>query len=258
MSNTYKDSFKLPAYQTIQVPSDVSICIIGDIHEHPEQFFSLLRDWKPSPSKWIISIGDVYDKGYGEKAAETITDELIKLSDKHIAYAVRGNHEVKIIKSKKKEPLTKCLKWWRNRPLVISFIFSDRTITVLHAGVSPLMTKESLGKDIEVIYVRDVDENGKMIPLVWKMIDGVKTLVKSKEGGCSWHEIYDGRFGYIVSGHAAQTDGEAKYYTNSCNLDSGIYDTGRLTGQTILPNGEFGDKLIIEGTAFKPKLNIKY
>jgi len=257
MSNTYKDASKLPAFQTIQVPENTSICIIGDIHEHTEQFFNLLEEWKPSPTKLIVSVGDVYDKGYGEKSAEIITEELIRLSDKHIAYAVRGNHEVKIIRSKKKNPLSKCLKWWRGRPLVITFEFPNMKITVLHAGVSPLMDQNSLGKDVEVVYVRDVDENGKMIPLVWQMINGVKTLVKSKEGGTSWHEVYDGRFGYIVSGHAAQEDGQAKYYTHSCNLDSGIYDTGRLTGQ-IISNDGLGDKIVIDGPAFKPILNLGY
>jgi predicted MPP superfamily phosphohydrolase len=252
MSNTYKDNSKHSGHEIISVPENVSILVIGDIHEHSEQFNSVLNKWKPSKTRWIVSLGDVYDKGYGPAVAEKITNKLIELN----AFAVRGNHELKIIKKNKKE-LSPELKWWKNRPLAITFNFyTGKQISIVHAGVSPVMTQ--LGNDVEVCYVRDVDCNGQMIPLVWKMINGTNTLVKSNDNGQLWHNVYDGRFGYIISGHAAQKDGEAKYFTNSCNIDSGIYETGKLTSQIILSSGELGDKIVVEGPARKPELNIGY
>ena len=47
----------------------------------------------------------------------------------------------------------------------------------------------------------------------------------------SWHELYDGRFGYIAAGHHPQINGQPKMYNYSCNLDTACYHTGVLTGR---------------------------
>ena len=162
-------------------------------------------------------------------------------------------------KAKGTDKMTPQLKWWKNRPLSITFNFkSGSIVTVLHAGVTPKMTKEDIERNIEVLYVRDVDVDGKMIPLIWKDIDGVKTLIKSKEGGESWHNKYLGQFGYIASGHAAQKDGIAKFYKYSCNLDSGVYETGILTAQVFDENGNLGKLITVEGPAAKPDIHVAY
>ena len=250
-------SKKIGQHLIVQVPPETSICVMGDVHEHVEQFDKLVELWQPSPNKWLVSLGDIYDKGFGKNFAELITEKLIELQNDGVLFATRGNHELKLI-NKSKKNLDKYLQWWKDQPLVITFEFPrGKRVMVLHAGVTPIMTEDDLNNDIEVVYVRDVDEIG-MIPLVWKEVDGVKTLVKSRPGGKVWHELYDGRFGYIVSGHAAQKDGIAKFYNYSCNIDTGVYDTGKLTAQIFLPNGNLGSKLEITGTASKPKLNIGY
>jgi predicted phosphodiesterase len=240
----------------IKVPEDVRICVVGDIHEHPEQFFKLIDIYKPSQKYWIVSVGDVYDKGFGRDAAEKITDSFIELQNEGIGFAVRGNHELKAIRNnKKKGGFTKHLKWWKEQPLVLTFEFQrGKRLCVLHAGVTPKMWPDHLGNDVEVCYVRDIDDEGKMIPLVWKDINGERCLVKAREGGRSWHEIYDGRFGYIASGHVSQKDGFPKFYNNSCNLDTGVYETGILTAQVFLPNGNLGEKIQTKGEARKPDL----
>jgi predicted MPP superfamily phosphohydrolase len=258
MSKTFKDNKPFSAHERIQVPPDTSICFVGDIHEHSEQFFKLLDKYKPGPKKWLVSVGDVWDKGYGRKAAEDITDELAHLQKDGIGWAIRGNHEIKLIKKTRKsdDKLSKQLKWWAKQPLVITFEFPrGALVTTLHAGVTPKMTMVSLKTDIEVVYVRDVDENGKMIPLIWKVNEeGEKILVKSKEGGKSWHELYDGRFGYIVSGHVAQKDGTPSFYNHSANIDTGVYESGILTGQVFDSNGRRSELIQVEGTPFKPNI----
>lgn len=244
--------------KTIDVPKGVSIAVIGDVHEHPEQFQLMLDKIQPSEKMWLVSVGDIYHKGFGTKCAESITDELIGLSKKSICFAVKGNHELKEIKKTKHYP-TKQIKWWSERPLCLPFQFHTGTrLTVVHAGITPKTGWDDLFTDVEVAYVRDVDEKGKMIQLKWKEIDGVQTLVKAKEGGSSWHEIYCGRFGYIAAGHAAQKDGLAKYYKYSCNLDSAVYETGILTAQVFNSDGSLGEKITVSGTAAKPELNLGY
>lgn len=258
MGKTYKDRSAFSAYEKIKVPRDTSICFVGDIHEHPEQFFKLVDQYKPGENRWIVSVGDVCDKGYGPNAARKITEELKEYQKKGFGFAVRGNHELKILKKarKSKDSTPDWLKWWAKQPLVISFEFPRGSIvTTLHAGVTPKMTSNDLGSDIEVVYVRDVDNIGKMIPLIWiNGEDGKKALIPAREGGTPWHEKYDGRFGYIVSGHAAQKDGVPKFYNYSANIDSGVYETGILTGQVFTPDGKRGELIQVTGEAFKPKL----
>lgn len=255
MGKTYKDLKKFSSYQTVEVPSGVSLCVFGDVHEHKEQFDKLINEYKPSQTRWLVSVGDIYDKGFGEKEADRITDTLMELQKEGICFAVRGNHELKQIK-RNKEHLSKQLKWWRDQPLVLSFEFErGKKLTVVHAGVSPKMTADHLGNDIEVCYVRDVDESGKMIPLTWAYKDGVKTLIKARPGGKSWHELYDGRFGYIAAGHNAQKDGAAKFFDYSCNLDSAVYETGILTGQVFNSSGNLEELITVTGKAASPELN---
>jgi len=259
MGKTFKDRKKFRAFEAVTVPEGTSLCVIGDVHEHPEQFYKILERYRPAINRWVVMVGDIYDKGFGEVAANRVTDTLTELQEDGLCWAVRGNHEIKIIKKNRKKKLSPQLEWWKQQPLVISFEFArGRKVTVLHAGVTPKMTQQDLGPDIEVVFVRDVDVAGNMIPLVWKEEDGQKVLVKAREGGQPWHELYDGRFGYILSGHAGQKDGEPKFYNYSCNLDTAVYDTGILTAQVIDQNGNLGERLTATGEARNPELNIRY
>ena len=239
----------------VDVPAETSICVIGDIHEHKAQFLSILDKFNPSSKRWIVSVGDIYDKGFGQEIGNEITRKLIELNNSNIGFAVKGNHELKIVK-KNKNNLTEELKWWAKMPLSITFRFiKGNSLTVLHAGVLPGWIEEDLGKNIELCYVRDVDTSlNKMIPLVWIDDNGTKKLVKKYDGGKCWHEIYDGRFGYIIAGHAAQKDGQPKFYNYSANIDVGVYDTGLLCGQVFDDQGKLGETIIVSGLAAKPNI----
>ncbi len=206
---------------------------------------------------WLISAGDVYSKGFGKKEAEKITDKLIELSNKNMCFAVKANHELSEIRKNKKN-LSPQLQWWKERPLSYTFEFHNGSlVTVVHAGVTPSMTWDDLENNSEVCYVRDVDAQG-MIPLKWITEDDKKVLIKSREGGKPWHEVYDGRFGYIVSGHAAIKTGIPKFYNFSCNIDSACYETGILSCQIFTEDGKLGELIQVSGMAAKPDLNIKY
>lgn len=234
----------------IQVPRDTEIVVIGDVHEHPEQFFKILEIIKPSEKKWLVSLGDCVDKGYGNDAFVAITDKLIELDSFGYCFAVRGNHEQKHIK-KNKNNLSPQLQWWQTKPLSLVFEFhTGAIVTCVHAGVRSSMTWEDLQTNTEVLYIRDLNKDERMIPLLWKEIDGVKTLVPAEPNGTPWHLYYDGRMGFICSGHNAQKDGVAKYYNYSCNLDSAVFETGILTGQIFTSDGNLGVQVKTSGVAF--------
>lgn len=245
--------------KTIKIPKGTQLAFTTDFHEHSEQFFKLIDIIQPSEKMWFISGGDARDKGYGEVAFNSITDKMIEMTDAGYCYSVIGNHEIRYLKQNKKvsDPSTQ-LVFWRKQPLALSFEFyNGARITVVHAGVTERMTPEDLETNVEVAYVRDVDEQG-MISLVWKDINGVKTLVKSREGGKKWAEAYDGRLGYICAGHDPNKLGVPRYYNFSCNLDCAVFETGVLSAQIFTPEGTLGEVISVTGTPFNPKLNDKF
>lgn len=238
-------------YLNIPVPANTKLYCVGDIHEHKEQFNKLIEKVKPNENRWIVSVGDVYDKGFGTKAAEEISETLKYYQEQGCGWVVQGNHEKKHLKSKYKED--NVLSWWKKQPIALSFVFQNGyRITALHAGVEPSMTWEDLKYNSGICYIRDLDENGKFIQLHWIIEDGVRKLVPRKKNGVNWHETYSGKpFSYICAGHQTQKDGIAKFYTNSCNLDSCVYETGKLSCGVFGENGKEG-LIVVEGKAFSP------
>ena len=225
----------------ILVPKDTKIAVVGDIHEHEDQFDRLLEKINPSEKMYFVSVGDVYDKGFGVSVAESITDKIRSMSEKGYGFVVRGNHELKNIKrARNVKAMTSQLSWFERQPLALSFVFHNGSrVTVVHGGVKPSHTWDDLDHDIETSYIRKLDENGEMIKLEWFGDE----LRPAKPGGAAWHEMYDGRFGYIVAGHDAQKDGVPKFFDFSCNIDSSVYTTGKLTAQIISSAGR--EKLVI-------------
>lgn len=224
----------------IDVPANTKITVIGDIHEHEKQFDDLVQKIQPSPENILISVGDIYDKGFGTPAAESITRKIRALFEKNIAYIVQGNHEVKNIRRAivGGASLSPELQWLALQPLSLSLKFKNGyRITIVHGGVLPKHTWTDLNGNSDLVYVRTVDENGDYIPLRWVVDNNGNKKLEPKKIGKTWHELYDGRFGYMVSGHDAQKDGIAKFYKHSCNLDSGCYVTGILTAQVFGENG---------------------
>lgn len=238
----------------INVPKDTKIIVCGDIHEHENQFNELLNQVQPNEKTWLVSVGDIYDKGDGIACAERITSKLIELQKSGCCHAIQGNHELKHIRKTKRsnESLTPHLRWWDKQPKSLSFRFHNQfRVTIVHGGVLPKHTWHDLAESVDTCYVRKVDENGKAIPLIKKMVEGVPMMVPKKTGGKVWHELYDGRFGYIASGHDSQKDGIPKFYNYSCNLDTAVYNTGKLTAQEFV-DGTRGEMITIDGNAKYP------
>lgn len=230
----------------IELPKGTKITVIGDIHEHEDQFNELIEKIKPSPENILVSVGDIYDKGFGTEVAESITRTIRKLAENKLAFIVQGNHEVKRIRRHitSGRPMSEELQWLAAQPLGISFLFANQSrLTIVHGGVKPSHTWKDLPSNSDLVYIRTLDEAGEYIPLKWITADDGTRTLKAKTQGKPWHEMYDGRFGYIASGHDAQKDGIPKFFKHSCNLDTACYATGILTAQVF---GEGGKEDLIQ------------
>ena len=234
----------------IDVPKGVKVAVFGDVHSHKEQFNKMIKAIQPSEKLWITSVGDWVDKGWSNKDAEEMIENFMKFASRNIGFSVRGNHDIKYIKAATKEELKtkKCLQWLNSCPLSYTFRFVNGSLlSILHGGVTPGMSATDIDNDSSVCYIRSVDEFGKSVPYIYKTKDGKKTMEPARVG-VVWHEVYDGRLGYLACGHASRKDGIPKFYNFSCNLDSGIYVTGRLTVQIFSEKGK-EDLLFFDGPA---------
>ena len=229
----------------ILVEDDVEFVIVGDVHEHSEQFTKALEKLGESKSRIFISVGDLYHKGFGTNKAEYMIDELIRLESENIGFMVKGNHEIKELKRSKN--VSSQLKWASNRPLIYSFKYKnyETRLTIVHGGIGLYHNWENINSSIDLAYIRTLDNDGEKIPLQWVEINGNRSLKPTKEG-IIWHKLYDGRFGYVASGHDSQKDGVAKFYKHSCNLDSAVYETGILSGIIFSKDG-IKEKFTITG-----------
>lgn len=237
----------------IAIPRGTKIAVVGDIHEHKEQFDKLIDKIKPSREMILVSVGDIFNKGFGIRSAEAIVGEFMDLEKAGFGLAVKGNHELKMLRHAKKNRnlMTRELQWVRGWPVALSFTFhGGYRLTVVHGGVSPKHTWNDLEKTSEVCYIREVDEAGNPVKVKTRMTQAgaiIREFVLPVVGTRRlWHDVYDGRFGYIVSGHFAQKDGVVKYYSYSCNIDSGCYVSGVLSAQIFDDRG-LNDLITVTG-----------
>lgn len=238
--NWYNDYVKNHNIDPLNIPlkENQKIAVIGDIHEQNLLFELLLTLIEIDNSNLglidrVVSLGDLYDKGFGEKNAESILQCCL---DNEFD-VIKGNHEIKKIKYYRRNQSVLAITLAR-LPNVLSFVWPNQfRLTCLHAGVTPRHAWDDLKYNSEICYVRTVNKNGEMIPLIWVEKNGKRTLEPKEPDGNLWHEIYDGRFGYIVSGHDQQDDGIPKFYKNSCNIDTAAYKTGILTASIFGQNG---------------------
>ena len=245
-------------YKNIEIPKGVELYIIGDIHEHWIQFNKLMDLIQPSAERWVVSVGDIYDKGFGREFGDKITDRFKEYCEAGYGFVVKGNHELKLIKKNKKADYSDRLRWWNNQPTALTFSFYNRNlITVVHGGITPNHTYDNLQNSIDFCYVRDIDSLGEQIPLIWKEVDGQRLLFKEQPGKL-WHYLYNGRFGLVVSGHISQLSGVARRYNNSINIDTGVYYSGVLTAVRFDSKGKYTEVIGVSGPAANPKLPIMY
>lgn len=228
----------------VNLKKGTKLFIVGDIHEHKPQFIDLVNIIQPSKERILVSVGDIFDRGLGKKAAKDILNKMIHLYYNGCCYMVRGNHEQKLLN--KNESLSGEEEWATTRPLSIRFKFHNQSsVLVMHGGITQFHNWGDLESNTDVLYTRKIDERGKKI----RMVKQESGEYIAKKPGKSWHEYYDGRFGYIVAGHDPQKNGEVAFYKYSCNVDTGCFETGVLSAVVV---DEFGvqETIQVKGKSF--------
>lgn len=242
-------------FLNIKLKSDVKLLCISDIHEHPDQFFSILDKYPVSDKMILIVCGDVIDKGFGSKSAEKIYKKIYDLNKKNQAFMIKGNHEIKLLKYNKKINNFQLLKWIDSLPISLSFIYPNLSrYTFVHGGVDPQMNWDELSYDLSVCYIRYIsNKSNKMASVSKKEENGEIHYIPKDVDVSLWHDVYDGRFGYIISGHNNDPGGP-RFYNYSCNIDTGVFTSGKITAIII---GEKGREEVYQssGPAFK-KTNV--
>lgn len=222
---------------TVNLKTNQELICTSDIHEHPDQFFELLDKHKPSNDLIYVFLGDLKDKGHGEDAFVKIATKIKDLVNLGQAFFLKGNHELKAIKKNRKNIDNNSIYYWIDlQPIAISFLYPNQArYTCVHAGITPKMTWDTISRDINVCYTRVLDKNGNHV----HMIKNPKTesWEPSVKDVTEWHNVYDGRFGYVVSGHNYNQNNPT-FYNYSCNIDSGVFNTGILSAVIFNQNGK--------------------
>lgn len=109
--------------------------------------------------------------------------------------------------------------WLNAQRKALRFSFSNNTnILLVHGGVLPShKTWNEVQNDLESAFITNLQETGK-----------------------PWHDIYDGRFGYVISSHPS----EVKIYNHSMSLETEGFNTDKLAAQVYGPNG-LGETLYV-------------
>lgn len=217
-----------------KLENHVKFVAISDVHEHDDIFFNLINNFSFSNDCKLLFCGDANDKGAGEQAFYKIVNFIKPLVENNQAWYIKGNHELKKIKkAKKNKEMNDLLSWIDKQPTAVHLSYDNgQSYLAVHAGINPKMTWDKLNNDIEVAYTRLVDSDGNNISI--KLENDV--WVPTKPNGVLWHDIYDGRFGYVIAGHQPNYDGP-KFYNYSCNLDCGVFNTGKQVGIIFGSNG---------------------
>ncbi len=197
--------------------------IYGDIHGCLEEWEEL-RKLIPKNS-FEISVGDILDKG-------PYPVEALRYAKKNKIFTIMGNHEYKHIR-----------KYWGRKVQLdedqqkvypklkkedfefiesMPFFLKLNHLTILHAGITNWIRLNNPPLNIMtlLLFLRDVDENGKFLPLN-------HNNPKAKY----WADVYNGHEGFVVYGHNPFL--EVKKNEFAAGIDTACVYGNKLTALVI-------------------------
>ena len=197
--------------------------IYGDVHGCLEEWEELR---KLIPKNSIeISVGDIIDKG-------PYPIEALRYAKKNKIFTIMGNHEYKHIRK----------YWGRNVKLDedqqriypqlkqedfefienMPFFLKLNHLTIVHAGITNWirLNNPPLNLMTLLLFLRDVDENGKFLP-----------LNHNNPNARYWADVYDGHEGFVVYGHNPFK--EVKLNKYSAGIDTACVYGNKLTALII-------------------------
>ena len=197
--------------------------IYGDIHGCLEEWEEL-RKLIPKNS-FEISVGDIIDKG-------PYPIEALRYAKKNKIFTIMGNHEYKHLRKywgrkvqldEDQQKIYPKLKkedfdFIENMP----FFLKLNHLTVVHAGITNWMRLNNPKLNIMtlLLFLRDVDENGKFLP-----------LNHNNPNAKYWADVYNGHEGFVVYGHNPFK--EVKKNKFAAGIDTGCVYGNKLTALVI-------------------------
>ncbi len=205
------------------------VIVYGDIHGCLDELKALREKLDIREEDTEISVGDILNKG------PFLAHEMIRYMQEHHIDVIMGNNEAKALKQYRKYRKSGEVYLQTLRPFEIATVLSMQdedadylerrpyfvrlhNLTVIHGGLTPQMDLEHLddaGKE-ELTLVRYL--NRDLEPIPWS--DQANRYK-------FWSEIYDGREGFIVSGHHPFP--EPKIDKHAIDIDTGCVYGGKLT-----------------------------
>ena len=202
------------------------LIIIPDVHGMADELEQLLDKVQVVPGvDRVVSLGDITDKGPDAvRAARLLMSVNAQLTasnhdDRYAQFWRKGKRDASevAVNSKNKETIQRqyaklleapdVLEWLATKRAFIQTEIGGRTITMLHAGVTPHTDLYNLsGKQYnEIIRVRYIDKDTHdMVGLVNTnegYPDESPNWLPKHNNVMYWQDIYDGRYGTIVHGH---------------------------------------------------------
>ena len=197
--------------------------IYGDVHGCLEEWEELR---KLIPKNSIeISVGDILDKG-------PYPVEALRYAKKNKIFTIMGNHEYKhirkywgrnVVLDEDQQKIYPQLKqedfeFIENMP----FFLKLNHLTIVHAGITNWirLNNPPLNLMTLLLFLRDVDENGKFLP-----------LNHNNPNAKYWADVYNGHEGFVVYGHNPFK--EVKKNKFSAGIDTGCVYGNKLTALVI-------------------------
>lgn len=167
------------------------ILVVGPIYERMDK---LLEVEKLIPDyDCIIINGNLYNKYCNLDDYQKRLDVLDRMIKTTKVVFNMGENELMLIEGLLVECPDKIVNWLINRPNIIFVDFAGESSFVITAGgITPKMDKNKLSNNLETSFVSNIQ-------------------------GVPWHEIYNGRLGYVVSNNPLTLE-PPKFYQYSAQI----------------------------------------
>jgi serine/threonine protein phosphatase 1 len=218
---------------SVRTPPDARLIFIGDIHGCYDELLALLERVTPSANDFVISVGDIVNKGPHPA-------KCLDLWRARGYLAVKGNNELKLLDHAhpllrffardnrdvlRRRELIRCVESW---PLVLDF--PDAGLTAVHGGFLPQM--QVTAADVEA-HANEISE------LRWIRKKGGEWISvpkeKKKKEDVLWAEKWKGER-FVLYGHTPVR--KPKFDRFALGLDTGCVYGGALTA-AVFRNGEW-------------------
>lgn len=192
---------------------DKTLLVVGPLYNQMDKLYALRPMIKENHI--VVFLGDIcfpYQK-FSEVVprVHTIKEFMTGIT----AHYVLGDKDLLYMR-KTINSHTDTHDWLGQQNLAIRFVFPNNTSAlIVHGGILPKHTTWSeINNDVEVAFISNLPQIKK-----------------------SWHNSYNGRFGYVLSSHPAAKDNEVEKSKHSISLDTNAHESGKLAVQEFTEKG---------------------